>query len=298
MVVKKKNIIKEKSDKNIKKKLILILLFLLILLTFIELKGKEEINKYNDIKIKEINKMANFLNHKYNMKLRESDCIYYLEQDYDVHSDFLGNSYKEKIPYIAVFKNKNNKITAVDRNGIVSDNNQLKDLNDMLINYYEQKTGIKFDFIDFGREHLHGKDNVINVVIENKFNQLITEQNIEQFINYILQESDLSITFYINVNNKNNIETITEKLEYLRDYSNIQRVSVYGYDKEPVIKHYEMKFDGTQIEDLSIGYEFGYYYIDYYDRNNNIFSLTMNLNSNYTSEIDESINGWEYREFN
>lgn len=73
-----------------------------------------------------------------------------------------------------------------------------------MINYYYQKTGIKFDYIE-----------------------------LEQFLEYILQESDLSISFYIKDNIENNIETlkynVTSQLEYLRAYNNIEILNVYGY---------------------------------------------------------------------
>lgn len=316
---KKQNIISKKLDKNIIKKSIMFPAVITILLTIIIcgfdyskciLQQRGEINTYNNVRRKEINKMADFLNNKYNMDIKESDCVYYREQDYTRHSDIFGNGSTYNIPYIAVFKRDNEKITVVDRKDFISDNKQLKDLNDILLTYYQQKTGIQFDYIEFSKSYggsFRGNDNIINTVLQTKFNVFITDENVEQFINCILQEPDLSITFYIKENSENNAEAlkdnITEKLDYLRDYSNIEILNVYGYDKELVIKHKEIDFPdehkgyGNSSEDYYDGYKFGCYYIDS-DSNHFTFLLSMDLNRGYTSGTGKSINGWKYRDLN
>jgi len=179
-----------------------------------------------------------------------------------------------------------------------------------LINYYYQKTGIKFDYIEFNKSYggsSRGNDNIINAVLQTKFNTLITDKNIEQFLDYILQESDLSISFYIKDDSENNIETlkynITNELEYLRDYDNIEIVKVYGYVGQLDIKHKEIEFPdehkdyGNSSDDYYDGYKFGCYYIDA-TSNNLTSSLSMDLNRGYTAEKGESINGWKYRVLN
>lgn len=316
---KKQNIIPKTLDKNVKNKSIIFPLILITLLTLcfcgfdyskciIQQRG--ELNTYSNVKEKEIDKMASFLNDKYNINIQESDYIYYREQDYTRHSDILGNGSTYNIPYITVFKNNNELITVVDRKGFISDNRQLKDLNNILIDYYYQKTGIKFDYIEFNKSYggsWSGNDNVINAVLQTKFNKLINDKNVEQFLEYVLQESDLSISFYINDNSENNIETlkynITKELEYLRDYDNIEIVQVYGYTGQLDIKHNEIEFPdehknyGNSSDDYDDGYKFGCYYIDN-TSNNFTFSLSMDLNNGYTTEMGESINGWKYRVIN
>lgn len=316
---KKQNIIPKTVERNIKNKAIIITFTLITLLTLIlcgldyskyVMQQREELNTYNNVKSKEINKMASFLNNKYNINIQESDCIYYREQDYTRHSDILGNGSTYNIPYITVFKNNNELITVVDRKGFISDNRQLKELNDIFINYYYQKTGIKFDYIAFNKSYggsSKGNDNIINAVLQTKFNTLITDKNIEQFLDYILQESDLSISFYIKDNSENNIETlkynITNELEYLRYYTNIEIVKVYGYIGQLDIKHEEIEFPeehknyGNSSDDYYDGYKFGCYYIDA-TSNNLTFSLSMDLNRGYTTGTGESINGWKYRVLN
>ena len=304
---------------NSKNKAITIPLILITLLTLFlcvfdyskyVIQQRGELNTYNNVKKKEINKMASFLNDKYNINIQESDCIYYREQDYTRHSDILGNGSTYNIPYITVFKNNNELITVVDRKGFISDNRQLRDLNDILINYYYQKTGIKFDYIEFNKSYggsWSGNDNIINAVLQTKFNTLITDKNIEQFLEYILQESDLSISFYIKDNSENNIETlkynIINELEYLREYDNIEIVKVYGYVGQLDIKHDEIEFPnehryyGNSSDDYYDGYKFGCYYIDT-TSNNFTFSLSMDLNRGYTTGTGESINGWKYHVIN
>ncbi len=265
------------------------------------LQKRGEINTYNNVKIKEINKMANFLNKKYNINIQENDCIYYREQDYTRHSDILGNGTTYNIPFIAVFEIDNEQITVADRKGFISDNKQLKELNDIIINYYYKKTGIKFDYVEFGKSYIgswSGNDNIINTVLQTKFNTLINDQNIEQFINYILQEPDLCIKFYIKEDDKDNLEkqidNITQKLEYLRNYA---LVEVYGYDGLLTVKHKEIEFPkehknyGNLSEDYDDGYKFGCYYIDEASSD-----FTFSLRS--YSTIGESINGWKYRVIN
>ena len=126
-------------------------------------------------------------------------------------------------------------------------------------------------------------------------------------LDYILQESDLSISFYIKDDSENNIETlkynITNELEYLRDYDNIEIVKVYGYVGQLDIKHKEIEFPdehkdyGNSSDDYYDGYKFGCYYIDA-TSNNLTSSLSMDLNRGYTAEKGESINGWKYRVLN
>ena len=313
---KKQSIIPKRLEKNIKKRAIIIPLILITLLTLIVcgfdyskyvLHQRGEINTYNNVKNKEINKMANFLNDKYKMNIQESDCIYYREQDYTRHSGIFGNSFTYNIPYISVFKINNKRITVVDRKGFISDNRQLKDINDILINYYYQKTGIKFDYIEFNKSYggsSTGNDNIINSVLQTKFNTLITDKNIEQFLNYVLQESDLSISFYIKDNSVNDMETlkynIINELEYLRNYTNIEIIKVYGYEGELAINHEEIEFPnehkdyGTSSDDYYDGYKFGCYYIDS-SSTKFTFSLIMDLDRGYTSGTGELINGWKYR---
>lgn len=301
---KKQNISKKTLERNIKIKAIIIPFTLIILLTLIVC-GFDECKYFINVKSPEINKMVSFLNNKYDINIKESDCIYYHEQDYTRVTAFLGLEDRityNNIPYMAVFKNGNELIAVVDRKGFISDDRQLKELNDILINYYYQKTGIKFDYIEFNEAYndsYEGKNKIINEVLQNDFNELITDENIEQFLDYIFsQATDLSISFYIKDNNENNIESlkcnITNELEYLRGYPKVKNVDVYGYIGELDIKHGEDYYKDEFFRRESI------FYRDYVkDASDNLtFSLSMILNGEYATNTEESINGWKYRTLN
>ena len=133
----------------------------------------------------------------------------------------------------------------------------------------------------------------------------IFDNNIEEFVNYILHEQDLSITFYIDSNDNNGetlISDIINKLDYLKDYSNIDELKVYGYDGDLIIKNEKIDFsneykDYDTSEDYNDGYKFGCYYVD--DNSINFtFSLTMDLDRGYSSGDGELINGWKYNILN
>lgn len=316
---KKQNIIPKTLERNIKNKAIIIPFMIITLLTLTlcgldysiyVIQQRGELNTYNNVKSKEISKMASFLNNKYNINIQENDCIYYREQDYTRHSDIFGNGSTYNIPYIAVFETNNEKITVVDRKGFISDNKQLKDLNQLLTDYYQEKTGINFEYVEFRKSYVGswiGNDNIINAVLQTKFNTLITVKNIEQFLNCILQESDLSMSFYIKDSSENNIETlkynITNELEYLREYTNIDIVNVYGYTGQLDIKHKEIEFPEehknyvNSSDDYYDEYKFGCYYIDT-TSNKLTFSLSMDLDRGYTTGTEESINGWKFQILN
>lgn len=316
MLSNDKNIKKEKTGLGYMSKAIIILAgvalaFIILVCGFFCYKNvlhqKEEINKYNVVRYEEISRMAEFLNDKYDLDLQEKDCVYYREEDYTRHSDMMGNGTTYNIPYIAVFKNDNETITVTDRKGFISDNRQLKEINHFVADYYSRKTGINFDYVEFGKSYVgswSGNDNVINTVLQTRFNKRITEDNVEELINYILQESALSVTFYIKSSGGNRealINDITGQLSYLKGNSNIEILEVYGYDNELDIKHREIDFPeeqrdyGNSSDDYDDGYKFGCYYVDT-DSTDFTFSLAMELERGYTIGTGQKINGWGYRE--
>lgn len=312
----KNNSFQNTTSKTLDKNKIMIPFFIIILITLIicgvdyskyVVERRGQLNTYNNVKKKEIKKMASFLNEKYNISIKESDCVYYREQDYTRHSDIFGNGAAYNIPYITVFEYNNELITAVDRKGLISDNKQLEELNDIFINYFYQKTGIMFGYIEFKKSYngsWSGNDNIINTVLQTKFSSLINDDNMERFLNILLQESDLSITFYIKDDSKSNIETLKSKimdeLEYLRDYENIEILKVYEYKDQLDIKHKKIEFPkeqknyGNSSEDYYDGYKFGCYYVDS-QSNNFTFLLQMDLDRGYSVVDGEIINNWRYK---
>lgn len=313
--IKQEKTMNDKIDDFVIKKITILKTFVIIILilnatyfgqTYVyKFENKIEVNNYNNIKKEEISKMVNFINNKYSLNLQIDDCIYYREEDYTRHSDIFGNGSTYNIPYIAVFKFDNEEITVVDRKGFISDNKQLKELNKIVSKYFSEETGIEFDFVEFSKSYVgswSGNDNIINIILQTKFNTLITNENISEFIDYVLEEADLSIEFYIkdNDNKETLINDITKKLQYLKNYSNIEIVKVYGYKQDLVINNKKIDFPnehknyGNSSDDYDDSYKFGCYYIDS-NSSNFTYSLTMMLNRGYTSGIGETINGWTLR---
>ena len=311
---KKLNIVTQKLDKKIKYKSFLIPFLIILLLTsgvcFVNyfsyvINKRGELTSYDSIKEKEINKMVDFLNNKYNLNIKSNSCVYYREQDYSRHTDIFGNGGTFDIPYLAVFNYNDEPITVADRKGFISDNKQLMEIYDLLIDYYYKKTGIKFDFIEFSKSYSGksiGNSNIINSILQTKFNSLITDLNIEQFLDYILKEPDLYISFYINDSYIDDKETLiydlTNKLMYLKDYTNIEILEVNGHEEPLDIKYKKINFPseqknyGISSEDIYDSYKFGVYYVDT-SINNFTFTLRMDLDRGYSS-YGEPINGWRY----
>ena len=110
------------------------------------------------------------------------------------------------------------------------------------------------------------------------------------------------IRFYIK-NNENDreslIDDITKKLKNLKNYSNITKATVYGYNGDLDRKHKEIEFPeehkeyGNTSADFNDEYKFGCYYIDL-STSNLAFSLEMDLDRGYSSNRGTEINGWKY----
>ena len=264
---------------------------------------RTQINTYNSIKSLQLNKMSKYLNEKYDLNVKESDCIYYRSEDYDYYAGFLSDGHTNNIPYIAVFKVDNEEITVADRKGFISDNRQLNEINQLLIDYFYKKTQIKFDYIDF-REYRSsvttGNQNYINRILQTKFNEYIDENNIEKLLNYILKERYLTMVFY--TKDETEKEVITNKLNYLFDYPSIDEIVVYNYYGDLDIKHDIKEFPKEDMEkrkfddDYYDDYKFGNYYVDNNFKNYN-YSLIKGKDSNYRKDLSQ-INGWLYNEYN
>ena len=304
-VMKRKLETKEKIKAIFLPFLVLLLLFIIFFVIDFSLgyfKTKDKIRKYDEKRTEEILKMVSFINKKYNINVSFDNCIYYREEDYNNHSDFLGNGYDASIPYIGLFEYNNEKITVVDRKGILSDNYQLSDINKLITDYFYNQTGINFDYIEFKKSHYGsycGNDNIINYVLQEKFNNIINENNVKMFIDEILKVDELSIEFYTRDNNEQIRKQITENLSYLKNYENIEKLEVNFYSNELNIVHKEKEFPeehynyGNNEDDYDDRYKFGCIYID--NKNNLInYSMKMDLKRGYSTGNGENINGWVY----
>ncbi|MDE7425811.1 MAG: hypothetical protein K2N51_19295 [Lachnospiraceae bacterium] len=225
-------------------------------------------------KREELQKMVDFVNKKYITNFKVDDCIYYREEDYSRHQDLFGNGKTYNIPYLAIFEKGMKKITVADRKGKLSDDGQLEELNSYIGNYFSKKVGEKIDFVQV-RKTYNGNidDDTINFVIQEKFGDKITEKNIDDFINIIFDQEDLELLFYIksSVNMEELIHEVTNKLNYLKKYNNIERLMIYFYDNEEELiinkiqkiqEYGEHQYtEAVSSDDYDDDYKFDYYYI-------------------------------------
>lgn len=283
---------------------------------------KWESMEYEETKKEEIYKMADFIKDKYNLDFEAKDCVYYREEDYSRHSDLFGNGTTYNIPYIAVFEHEKDRITVVDRNGMLSDNGQLDELNYYIGRYFEKRVGSNIDFVQI-RKTGNGniEDDTINHILQSKFNEKLTEDNINDFMKEVFKEENLEFIFYVkdSADREDLINRVTTKLGYLKDYHNIERVMVYIYNKEEelVVNSIEKEFNDEYeqymtSDDYYDDYKFGYYYVPndfeyfYSDSESSVlkdekfntfvasayYNLDRGYGSNQGDKQYEIVNGW------
>lgn len=265
-----------------------------------------ELKAYNETRNTELAKMTTHLNEKYSLNLQPDDCVYYREEDYEIHRDFLGNGLRYNIPYIGIFESDGKKITVTDRKGFLSDNCQLDYLLQAIPRYFTKQSGLDIDYVQFEKAYLgsvHGDDNILNTVLQHSFNSLITEENLPEFMELVLQQTDLSISFYVkNSADKDTlIRRITDKLQYLKDYQNIVKVTVYCYDDTLVIDDTSLNSANNDAPLVinpgnEVRYEFGSYIV-VPDKQILKYSASMILDRGYTPGNGETINGWVIRSY-
>lgn len=119
----------------------------------------------------------------------------------------------------------------------------------------------------------------------------------------VLQQTDLSISFYVkNSADKDTlIRRITDKLQYLEDYQNIVKVTVYCYDDTLVIDDTSLNSANNDAPLVinpgnEVRYEFGSYIV-VPDKQILKYSASMILDRGYTPGNGETINGWVIRSY-
>ena len=177
-------------------------------------------------------RMINFVNDKYDMELSPFPVIYGNE-DKSTHSDILGNGFTRDIPYYAIFDlGYNDDIIVTERDGILSDDHQLENINRLLGDHLSKITGYAVGYVEV-RDPANGNiyDEKISRFIQTKFTQLITEDNIADFLTGICEESDTELVIYVqNTDNRESmLEAITTKLTYLADINTVKSIIVYFY---------------------------------------------------------------------
>ena len=271
-----------------------------------KLQYRAEVNAYNRTREEEIAKMTAFLNEKYSLNVQPDDCIYYREKDYTYHKDFLGNGFRYNVPFIGIFESGGQQITVTDRNGFISDNRQLEELVRLIPEYFKKETGLEIEYVQFEKSYLgsiHGDDNILNSVLQCNFNSLITEENLTEFMKQVFSQEDLSIDFYLKYDSDWNsqIQKVTAGLDYLKEYANIEKITVYFFEGNLDIVDTGINYTDGDVslvvsENSEVTYEFGGFFVSP-QKQQLVFSASMELDRGYTPEIGEHMNGWVIRSY-
>lgn len=136
--------------------------------------GEAAKEKLNAATRSEAQKMVKYLNDKYDTNITIDDFV-----------KFYQKSSKIGKPYIGIFNVNGKTVTVDDVDGKMSDNAELDKINQLITNYFSKKIGVNFDYVEF-YEHDYDYNNIINRAISTKYNGKITEDNVGELVNYML----------------------------------------------------------------------------------------------------------------
>lgn len=258
--LKNKGIIKEKIEKKTKRRRLATPILYIALITicicfvdFLVYEHKEvvEKNRYDTVKKEKIEKMVNYINDKYDAEYTVEDNSFYREYKYDEvemapkkHNDF----------YIGTFDNGEESITvSINKDNFLSDNAQIKDISYLIRDYYSDIVGIDIEYVVIKNKDGNYEDDLINNTLQFKFNDLITRDNIGEFIDELLNNNDVEMIFYVKDSNNRNdlLEVLIDKLSYLENMDNIQGLSIYLYNskEELIIQENYIELYGDYLYD-------------------------------------------------
>ena len=227
------------------------------------------LESYASVKAKEIKAMADYLNAKYGLNVSSQDVIYYLERDTNKYHTY-GLSYETAdIPYYAIFKVGSEEIAVADRDNRLSDNRQLKEIDKLIVDYFEDNTGISFNYINFS---LPNSDiaipcieyNAINKILQTEMSDLLTKNNIDLLDQKLLNIDRLKINFYIKDSVKVYPYEVAEHLSFLQDYTNIDELTIWFYDNGDISYIIYDNLDKTDYEKTEKSWDKGTYVKDSY----------------------------------
>ncbi len=185
-----------------------------------------EESRYNKTKEEKIEELSAFLNEKYGFELTAQNCVYYTAQDYSTQEYFMG-SHTYNIPFVAVFEQNGEYITASDRGGNFSDDYQIEEIGYLLGGHL----GFEFAVI---RDIHNGniEDNLLTKVMQNSFGQKVTEDNAAELFDEILKQEDIEIILYEKASDDLQMQTAKayDKLTEIYALENVDRVALYLYD--------------------------------------------------------------------
>lgn len=184
----------------------------------------------------QVNKMAAYLNEKYGYELDAGDLSDFIEEDYSSRESFIVTVHYD-IPYVAVFVKDGKRITVTDRNGFLSDDGQMQELNGLLCGYFEELTGVEgLEYVDI-RKAGNGNtgDSALGDILQCHFNEKLTGENIGEFMDAVWENIYyLDITFYFREaeDREQQLADVTEKLKVLKSHENLRRLALYTFTNE------------------------------------------------------------------
>ena len=278
-----------------------------------------EEKRYESVKEKKIIEMVKYLNDKYDSEYTVSDLVYYREENYDTDGGWFHTEHFN-IPFIAIFDNGEKKITVADRKGILSDNGQLGEVNVLISDYFSDITGVDVDFVQIIDEYTMDEKNHIGMTIQNGYNTLITEDNIDLFLKELFKGDSVEIIFYVKdgEDREEKLDLLTSKLRFL-EQSPLDNIVIYLYpeNEELIIEEKKLDlvgdhkygFDGENTSDYDDECKFGYYYVPnskesyrYFERENEFTVIAYSLRRNsygykYNDKDTRLLNEWIVYEF-
>ena len=188
--------------------------------------------------LKQIGKMAQYLNDKYGYDVTSDDCIYFREQDYASHFALIYRV-KYDIPYIAIFDYNGEHITVTDRLGFLGDDGQLEEVSGLLTGYFEKVTGLQIENVELTT--LMDNNKSINKILHQKFNEKLTDENIDRFLKQMSEHySSIDVLLYFKA--EENLESQLDKIT-----SQLESINELGLDGS-------IRFYITDMEELNVQY--------------------------------------------
>lgn len=255
-----------------------------------------------------INRMREFVNRKYNTSISGSP-LEYGEENKNIDRGMFGTYFINRLPYYAIFPFEDGEIRVVERDGVLSDSGQIGEINYMLGDYLSKVTGHEITYVEILTVSGGGNsyDTKIARFIQDKFNQLITEENIGEFFSGICETEGTSLMIYMpeTENSQEVLSDVTKKLTVFAEPETVQEIVIYTYSGELKIQKYEIGGKYTDFKNYPT--IFDYYYVinpyeEYYFKENptdNDFVLRaeMMLDRGYSSGHGQCVNerqmnGW------
>ncbi|MBQ8789951.1 MAG: hypothetical protein IJZ51_01420 [Ruminiclostridium sp.] len=252
--------------------------------------------------------MREFVNRKYNTSISGSP-LEYGEENKNIDRGMFGTYFINRLPYYAIFPFEDGEIRVVERDGVLSDSGQIGEINYMLGDYLSKVTGHEITYVEILTVSGGGNsyDTKIARFIQDKFNQLITEENIGEFFSGICETEGTSLMIYMpeTENSQEVLSDVTKKLTVFAEPETVQEIVIYTYSGELKIQKYEIGGKYTDFKNYPT--IFDYYYVinpyeEYYFKENptdNDFVLRaeMMLDRGYSSGHGQCVNerqmnGW------